>query len=211
MRLTPISIHHNRAMALLTAFAPLFCLSFSAQAQEKIIPPKQEVVTQGGVGAPPSDCTAYPFNIVANCGFENPPDFSSWTYTGDPTYVGVSTTPPPVGAPHSGSYAAFFGPVGALGCISQVVVTPAFFYNIFAYFANDSRPNEFQVWWDGVLISDRVDMADTLGYTLYHVENLATPGSTTELKFCFRNDPSYIGFDDVIVCDPDASGCFIIM
>jgi len=57
-------------------------------------------------------------NLVANPGFETG-DFAGWTQSGDTSFSGVD------GNPQSGTFAAFFGPIGGNGFISQDLATMA--------------------------------------------------------------------------------------
>src|SRR5262249_38368124 len=132
-------------------------------------------------------------------------DFTGWLQSGDPSFTGVRTDSFGIGFPNSGAYAAFFGPIGDLGCISQMLGTPAFYYDVGAYFANQGIPNELQISWEGNIVFDATDLDDILTLTFGVLPALYTPGNPTELKFCFRNDPSYINLDDVIVTETPAS------
>jgi hypothetical protein len=195
---------NNRVVAALAVISCVLFLSPSARADKKDLIVNKGAVIKGA-GAPNGGlCASVDGNIVTNCGFESGDFAPGWSYTGDPTYVGVSTTPPPTFMPYSGAYAAFFGPIGDLGCISQSLITPAFYYDFSAYFANTGIPNELQIWWDGAIVSDSVDLPD-FPYTFGSLSALYTPGNPTELKLCFRNDPSYIDIDDIVVTETPAS------
>ena len=123
--------------------------------------------------------------MATNCGFESGDFAPGWGYTGDfLTFVGVSPHPPPTGTPGSGLYGAFFGPVGVVGCISQMVMTPGSSYDISVLVANRDSPNEFQVWWDGTMISDSVDMA-TFDYRTMFWNNNPHAGEPHRIEVLF--------------------------
>src|SRR5439155_336965 len=101
-------------------------------------------------------------NLVANSGFETG-DFTGWTQSGNTGFTGVDS-----GNVHSGSFAAFFGPIGSLGFITQNIPTVAGAQYTFSWFLqnNGGTPNEFQAYWDGTQIVDQINFAGQ-GYTLY--------------------------------------------
>ena len=87
--------------------------------------------------------------LVANGDFETG-DFTGWTQSGNLGFTGVGTSPV-----HSGTYAAFLGPVGSLGYLSQILTTsPGGIYDLSFWLENGGgTPNEFQVTWGGTLNS----------------------------------------------------------
>ena len=196
----------NRALAAIAAFTFVFCLSLPVGAEKVVAPNNQGLVNGGPPQNGGSICDGTDGNVVANCGFENgtfgagQPLGVTWAYSGDPTYVGVSMTPLGYSVPNSGAWAGYFGPIGNVGCISQTLDTPADFYDITAFVANIMSPNELQVWWDGNLVDDQVNMGDFFYTPMTWAAN-PTTSSSTVLMFCFRNDPSYIDFDDVVVTE----------
>ena len=62
-------------------------------------------------------CYGIAGNLVANCGFETG-DFAAWTQSGNLGFTGMGTT-----NPNSGSFAAFLGPIGSDGFLTQNVGT----------------------------------------------------------------------------------------
>ena len=112
-------------------------------------------------------------NIVTNPGFETG-DFTGWTQGGDTSFTGVD------GNPHSGNFAAFFGPVDSIGTLSQTLTTtPGELYNIDFWLENDdtSGVNSFSVSFDGNVL-DSMTGASAFGYTEFSFTALASTSST---------------------------------
>lgn len=132
-------------------------------------------------------------NLVANCGFETG-TFTGWTQSGN---TGFTSVPP--GAANTGNFGASFGPVGTLGFISQNIVTlPGVTYNVTFHLRNlGSTPNEFRFLWGGNLITTILN-APPSPYTEFSFSVLATT-VLTDLRFGFRQDPSFWNFADVVV------------
>ena len=98
-------------LAVLPVLTTVFCSTLTAQGPKKT--PQHSSV--GALAA--SECDAEVSNIVANCGFESGV-FGPWTFSGvDSLFNYVS------GGGHSGSFGAFLGSVGGLGCITQTLTT----------------------------------------------------------------------------------------
>ena len=132
-------------------------------------------------------------NIVVNGGFETG-DFTGWTRFGNTGFTGVSTLA------HSGTYAAFFGPVGSTGGIFQTLATiPGETYQIDFWLTNrDGSPNSFEFNWDGGAPELSLLNFASAPYTSYSYD-LAASSTSTDLRFTFRDDPSYLWLDDVSV------------
>jgi len=135
--------------------------------------------------------------LVLNGGFENG-DFSYWTSSGNFVYCSVSSNPAYV---HSGTWGAEMGPAGTQGYLSQTLNTiPGQIYSLSFWLncaTSGSTPNEFTAIWNGSALVDLLNLGAT-GWVNYRYLVAATSGSTM-LQFGFRNDPSYLGFDDVSV------------
>ena len=133
-------------------------------------------------------------NLITNPGFETG-DFSGWIQFGNVGFTGVDG-----GLPHSGSFSAFLGPVGSLGFLSQTLATtPGQGYDLRYFLQSDGgTPNQFQVSWNGSVISNQSNLA-AFGYTEFDFLNLLATSPTTPLVFGFRNDPGFLHLDDVAV------------
>jgi hypothetical protein len=130
-------------------------------------------------------------NFVVNGGFETG-NFSGWAQSGNSGFTFVSANDP-----HSGNYAAWLGPVGSLGYLSQTVATtPGASYNLSFFLASDgSTPNDFQVHFGGTTVFNQTNIP-AQGYTDYQLTVAATSSSTV-LQFGFQNDRGFLQLDDV--------------
>jgi hypothetical protein len=151
------------------------------------------LVTSPAWGAA-SICDATAGNLVTNCGFETG-DFTGWTQSGNTGFTGVD------GNPNSGNNAAFFGPIGSDGFLTQLVGDNSTRYAISFYLANeDGFPNNFTVLWNGVDVGPGLVDAAEFGYTLF---SMVVPGNfgagSNQLTFAVRDDPSFFFLDDVVV------------
>jgi hypothetical protein len=154
-------------------------------------------------------------NIVTNGGFEAG-DFTGWTVSGNTdanatggfNNIGVNMS-----SAHSGTYGAFFGPVGSLAYLSQNLSTVAgMTYDISFFLLNEDSGGErispirgggpvdqvFQVFWNGALIFSIPPNSSPSTYSQFNFSGLVATGTSTELKFGFRNDPSFWDIDDII-------------
>jgi hypothetical protein len=155
-------------------------------------------------------------NIVTNGGFETG-DFTGWTLSGNTGGAGLTGGSGNIGvnmsSAHSGTYGAFFGPVGSLAYLSQNLTTVAgMTYELSFSLLNEGSGGEsispirpvggpidqiFQVFWNGSLIFEIPPNSPPSAYTQFNFTGLTATGATTELKFGFRNDPSFWDIDDI--------------
>jgi hypothetical protein len=140
--------------------------------------------------------------LVTNGGFETG-TFMGWTQSGDTgaTGVGRAGTLPSPGRPHSGTYAAYFGPTGALGFITQTIPTVAgSTYTLDFWLAHPYSDTGSRVEWlvrlGSTTLMDVTDPAN-FDYTEFHFTFTAT--GPTALQFGFLEPPSYFFLDDVSV------------
>ena len=138
--------------------------------------------------------------IVTNGGFETG-DFTGWTGVGNNGFQGVST-----GAAHSGTFGAFFGPVGSTGGIDQTIATTAGDTYTFSFWlqGDGDQTNSFEADWNGTSVFSLSDAAGQ-PYTLESFTTTAT-ASSTAIQFLFRDDPGYWDFDDVSGVVDDGPG-----
>ena len=134
--------------------------------------------------------------LIQNGGFETG-DFSFWSlaqdtgsFVDDGSVAGIT--------PHSGTYLAALGQAGSVGFLSQTLSTIASQPYLLSLWLNSTginTPNEFSVSWNGTTLFDQVNIG-SIGWTNLQFIVTATSSSTV-LQFGERNDPWYLGLDDV--------------
>src|SRR5438093_12249943 len=141
----------------------------------------------------------------ANGGFETG-DLTGWG--GDQEGAAVTSDPRYV---HSGIYGVQLGTVGPLGHLTQSLNTiPGSNYLISLWLnnTNGGSPNEFRVSWNQSLLYRATNMP-TLRWTNIQVTATASTSNDT-LQLGFRQDPQYLGLDDVSVTAIDPAAPTII-
>jgi hypothetical protein len=137
--------------------------------------------------------------LVFNGGFETG-SFAGWTQSGNTGFTGVASSQGEGGSiAHSGTQAAFFGPVGSTGSITQTLSTVAGqTYDVSVWVKNGAgAPNFGSLTFGGTLLGSLTD-APASDYTNY-VFSAVAASARTDLTFSFRHDPSYWYVDDVSV------------
>jgi hypothetical protein len=141
-------------------------------------------------------------NRIINGGFETG-NFMGWTQSGNTGATGVGT-----GTVHSGMYSAFLGPVGSDGFLAQTfTTTPGATYTLDYWLEHDGgSPSDFYAQIDGTTVAGSLlTNPPAFAYREYTFTFVAA-GPTTELKFGFREDPTYFHLDDVSVSGSPGPG-----
>jgi len=138
-------------------------------------------------------------NLVTNGSFETG-DFTGWTTGGNfedssVTFGGFYDY---TGA-QDGTWYAVLGPVGSDGTLSQTLTTVAGAqYTVSFWLASvGDDPSDFSAYWNSTQLLSLSDPNTGSNWTQYTFTALGT-GSDT-LSFSFRDDPAYIGLDNVSV------------
>jgi phospholipase/lecithinase/hemolysin len=150
------------------------------------------VLTQGVAGAA----------TIVNGGFETG-DFFGWTLTGNTGSESVSTS-----YVYNGTYAAKLGQVGSIGYIAQDISTnPGSTYQVGFWLSNAAggagsvTPNLFEMLINNASYSTTFhDFPVAFPYANFTASFVATT-ATTNVKFGFREDPSYWYLDEVTIND----------
>jgi subtilase family serine protease len=133
-------------------------------------------------------------SLIRNGNFETG-DFSWWTLSGNTN--GIQLAGDPLHA-RSGQFGAELGPALSLGYLSQNVYTvpgQSYLLSLWLDSSDGQTPNEFVLSWNGSVLGDWVNMGK-IGWTNIQYLVVATADHTL-LQFGFRDDPSYLGLDDI--------------
>jgi hypothetical protein len=138
-------------------------------------------------------------NLITNGSFETS-DFTGWTTGGnfEDTEVVSGAFYDYTGA-EDGNFYAVLGPVGSDGTLSQTFSdTAGQQYNISFWIASvGDNPSDFSVTWDGTTL---VSLSNpNTGANWSELTFSATGTGSDTLTFSFRDDPAYIGLDNISV------------
>jgi hypothetical protein len=142
------------------------------------------------------EVTMWPLPLIQNGSFEFG-DFSNWTTNGNFGNCSISMSP---FYENDGFYGAQLGPTGSLGYLSQTIPTvPGQSYAVRFELQNPQVMvnSEFKVTWNGTVLMDTTNDA-TVGWQTNEFVIAAT-GTNATLQFGFRDDPSWLGLDNVSV------------
>ena len=150
--------------------------------------------------------TAVASGLVLNGGFGTG-QFSDWTVSAGSNAINVFVDNGSETGfiPQSGKYLAALGSLGSLSYLSQTLATsPGSLYSLSLWLYSSNTPegqpntnNQFLVSWNGTNLWDETNIPVT-GWTNLQFFVTAT-GTATVLQFGFRDDPWYLGLDDVSV------------
>jgi hypothetical protein len=135
-------------------------------------------------------------NLVTNGGFETG-DFTGWLETNNFSLSDVLCGSP--GFAPEGNCAAFFGPEGADGTLSQVINTHAGgrYVISFDFAADGGSPADFSAAFNGQTLLALTD-PPTSDFNVFSFVAFGT-GPTATLAFNFRDDPAFLYLDAVSV------------
>lgn len=155
----------------------------------------------GGTGGPGTGGGPGGTSFLVNGGFETG-DFSGWTRSGNQGFTSVTSSPSNV---RSGTFAAFLGPIGSDGVLSQTLATtPGKTYIVsFSIQSDGGFVNDFNASWGGIQFFSQTNIPRGTGqYETFTFTEVAQ-GPSTLLQLGFRNDPGFLGLDDVsVIADP---------
>jgi len=149
---------------------------------------------------------AFGQNLLTNGSFESG-SFSGWTTGGnfEDTEVVSGAFYDYTGA-QQGSFYAVLGPVSSDGTLSQSFATTAGTQYTFSFWIASvgDDPSDFSAYWDGTQIYS-VTNPDT-GANWSQLSFTETGTGHDTIQFNFRDDPAYIGLDNVSVTAQSGQG-----
>lgn len=139
--------------------------------------------------------------LVENGGFETG-DFTGWDLFGGDTKDNFVTNTINGVYPQSGDYFVVLGSSGTnLSYLSQTLATTAgrrYVLSLRLDGPDGLGPNEFLVSWNGTTLFDETNIPLIIGWTNLQFAVSATVTNTV-LELGFRDDPSFLGLDDISV------------
>ncbi|MGI8547850.1 MAG: PEP-CTERM sorting domain-containing protein [Gemmatimonadaceae bacterium] len=135
---------------------------------------------------------------IVNGGFESG-SFTGLTRGGNTGSTSVSSNCGGF-APHSGDFCGRLGPVRSDGTLSQTCSATAGNSLSLSFWlaSNGAALNDFRVFLNGATLFDQANLG-SFDFTQFTFNATALASDT--LTFAFRNDPSYLGLDDISVTE----------
>lgn len=152
--------------------------------------------------ADPSMCDAMAGNLVRNCGFES--GFNYWTVSNN-DFGADGNTQVVSGEQNSGDYFAALGTIGKDVNISQSfndTFGTQYWFSFYVSAPNADSPSDFSAEWNGTILVSEINPA-WQGYEEYSY--LVTGTGNDTITFLGRDDPTWVGLDDVYVGLPEPS------
>jgi hypothetical protein len=151
-----------------------------------------------------------PVNLVCNGGFESGSFGPCWTQFGNTAFTAVTSGVFGSTGPHSGNFAAHFGPQTTPGGIQQTLngVHTGDMVTVDFWFAIDpSTPNSFAA---DLGTTNLISLTNETGRPTWthFVATVPAPSDNPVLKFTARHDPEYVFLDDILVTVAGGSTCY---
>jgi hypothetical protein len=137
--------------------------------------------------------SAYGQELVQNGGFETG-GFSNWSTFGETTYIGVDGE-----FPHTGTYAAFFGPETSGGIQQTLTASVGDVVNVSFWYATDfgDQPNYLTAALGSVQLCNLTNLSN-LDYVQF-TATVTVQNANPVLMFTFSDPADFIELDDVSV------------